>query len=75
MKKNIRWRGKIGNKDVLSGVDEEIMLSLSVLEKAIQYIAYAIDINVSVSIRKDGGEFSKMNIYLILCFQWDRKRI
>lgn len=48
LKKILDEGKKLEIKDVLNGVDERDMLSLSVTGEAIQYIAYAIDMIISV---------------------------
>lgn len=48
LKKILDGGKKLEIKDVLNGVDERDMLSLSVTGEAIQYIAYAIDMIISV---------------------------
>lgn len=48
LKKILDEGKKLKIKDVLNGVDERDMLSLSVTGEAIQYIAYAIDMIISV---------------------------
>ena len=48
LKKVLDEGKKLEIKDVLEGVEEKDMLSLSVVGEAIQYIAYALDMIISV---------------------------